>query len=141
MLAIEPESGRVLWEHKGFYGVVDGKYRLMQGVLTRLSLTSGGGKVFVRDRDAIAAMDARTGKECWRTASAAVDPLQRPNHKYYQAVDPVGDLLYSDGVLYSWQITSQRRFPYPIEMLALDAADGALACGKRTAEQADSSRW
>ena len=125
VLAIEPNSGRVLWEHKGFYGVVDGKFRSMKGVLTRLSLTSGGGKVFVRDRDVIVAMEASTGKECWRTASEAVHPLQKPNRKSFQASDPVGDMLYSDGVIYSWQITSERQIPYPIEMLALDAADGS----------------
>jgi len=123
--AIDPDSGRVLWQREGFHGVVDGKYRLMDGTLTRLSLTAGADKMFVRDRDAIVALDARTGAECWRSASEAIAPLKRQRQGIYWAADPVGDLLYSDGVVYSWQVKSHRQFPYPIELLALSSTDGS----------------
>ena len=123
--AIDPDSGRVLWQREDFHGVVDGKYRLMDGTLTRLSLTAGADKMFVRDRDAIVALDARTGAECWRSASEAIAPLKRQRQGIYWAADPVGDLLYSDGVVYSWQVKSHRQFPYPIELLALSSTDGS----------------
>jgi len=125
VVAIDPDSGRVLWEREGFHGVVDSKYRLMDGTLTRLSLTAGADRVFVRDRRTIVAMDARTGAECWRSASEAIAPVKRPRQGINWPADPVGDLLYSDGVVYSWQVTSHRQFPYPIELLAVSSDDGS----------------
>jgi outer membrane protein assembly factor BamB len=74
VVAIDPDSGRTLWEREGFYGIVDGKFRARTSTLTRLSLTAGDGKVFVHDRDAVVALEADDGTERWRVEVEMAEP-------------------------------------------------------------------
>jgi len=126
--AIDPKSGRVKWECKGFHGIVDGKFRASKATLTRLSLTVGEGKVFVHDRDAVVALDADDGAESWRVPVEMVKPKVT---KPYVATDTVSDLLVDDGVLYSYRQLASRGLPYPIEVLALSCEDGSQLWKKR----------
>ena len=53
--ALDPETGRTIWDHKIF-----------QGSLTNGVLATGGGVVFVSMRDGnLSALDARTGADLW----------------------------------------------------------------------------
>jgi len=126
VLAIELDSGKVLWECRGLRGMVDDKYRALRGTLTRLSLTAGDGKVFVRDADAVVAIDARSGKRSW-SATVEAPALAPPSvPRPWDVSTPFSDLLYSEGVVYCWQVTALRGMPAPIELRALAAADGSL---------------
>ncbi len=128
VMAIDPESGRTLWECKGFHGIVDGKFRASDATLTRLSLTVGCGKVFVHDRDAVIALDVKDGTESWRVP---VEMVELDGTRPYVATDTVSDLLVSDGVLYSYRQLANRGLPYPIELLALSSDDGSLLWKKQ----------
>ena len=126
VLAVDLESGQVLWERSGFHGVVDDKYRTLKGTLTRLSLTAGGGKVFVRDKEVVVAIDATSGEPCWQSAAETTMPEPGTSSKSWQVRIPFADLLYSDGVVYSWQLTAFQFSPTPIELMAFAAEDGSL---------------
>jgi alcohol dehydrogenase (cytochrome c) len=53
--AIDPETGKTVWD-----------FKIFQGSLTNGVMATGGGVVFVSTRDGnIAALDARTGKHLW----------------------------------------------------------------------------
>ncbi len=128
VVAIDPDSGRTRWERKGFHGIVDGKFRAKDAMLTRLSLTVGDGKVFVHDQDAIVALGAEDGAESWRVAvERAAPPAARP----FGATDLVSDLLVSDGVLYSYRQRTNRGLPYAIDLQALSCEDGSTLWQKK----------
>nr|MBC8874528.1 PQQ-binding-like beta-propeller repeat protein [Planctomycetota bacterium] len=126
VLAIDLDSGRVLWERRGFHGVVDDKYRALKGTLTRLSLIAGGGKVFVGDKEEVVAIDAQTGEQSWQSAAETTMSEPRVAPRAWQVRIPFGDMLYSDGVVYTWQLAALTGHPTPIELMAFAAEDGSL---------------
>jgi outer membrane protein assembly factor BamB len=130
IMAVDPESGRRLWEAKGLHGVVDGKVRATTEIITRLNVTVGGGKVFALDHDAIVALDSATGRERWRVADPSPAPKKtgtEPGKKLpaWQATDWVSDLLCGDGVLYRYRELPGGGSAPRIEVQALSAEDGS----------------
>lgn len=120
VVALNPESGSILWKKGGFHGVVDGKVRAFTGTITRLNLTVGAGKVFVYDQDAIVALDVRTGDPCW---SVSVESRESKAPDIWRATDWVSDLMVSDDVLYSYQQIEDKRLR--IEVQAFSTTDGS----------------
>lgn len=120
VVALDPESGHILWEKEGLHGVIDGKVRVNAGTIARLNVTAGGDKVYVYDREAIVALDAETGHECWRVPFA---PSEAKPSKVWHPTDYVSDLLVSDGVLYSYREIPGKGLRIIVQALAAD--DGA----------------
>ena len=110
VMAVDAESGDILWESKGYKGIapkVDSLKRYVDS-----SLAVGGAKVFLVDQDDILGLDLRTGKELWRVkrpaqpADAGRSGQRLPYNYYYPDLCAT---VYSDNVLYFSQILPAKR--------------------------------
>ena len=86
--ALDPESGRTMWDFKSF-----------QGSTTNGVLATGGGVLFVSTRDGnLTALDMRTGRHLWHFqtggANAASPMSYAVDGKQYVALSP-GNVLFS----------------------------------------------
>ncbi len=139
VVAVDPQSGKTLWETTGLRGVEDKRVRGLDAKLARLHLTSGGGKIYSLEDDVIVALDAETGKEAWRTPRPKKVSFRNPRDGHVLNMPwDLGSMLYHDGALYFWQgqIPPNRASIYRIELLAVSAADGEVLwskiCGSAT---------
>ncbi len=94
VVAIDADSGKVLWKTGGFNGAVS-KADAIERV-THLNMVLGGERVFLIEDDAVVGLDLATGKRVWRR--------QRPPRKkavtygsYY--FGNLCSLVYHDGVV------------------------------------------
>ncbi len=123
VVAIQTETGRILWEAGPYVGVSsswDEKERI-----TRLALAAGNEHAFFLDGDDVVALDIKTGKEIWR-ASRPPHPPVKAQFDYYCA--NLCTLVYQDGVVLLGQPRPVKgHIPYtPVKMdlVALSAETG-----------------
>jgi len=131
VVAVDPDSGKTIWEKPGLIGIEDRRRRGFDATLTRLYLTSGGGKVYVLEDSDVSALDSTTGRELWRLPRPEKVSFRNPKD-VHPVNDPydLGSMLYSDGVLFVWQPhlppTRARFWQYRMELLAISASDGKI---------------
>jgi outer membrane protein assembly factor BamB len=131
VLTVALDSGEAIWEKAGLQGIEDRRRRGFDATLTRLYITSGGGRVFVLEDANILALDAATGSERWR-----VDRPEKVSLRHPKDVHPVNDpydlgsMLYADGVLFFWQphLPPHRGgfWQYRMELVAISASNGEV---------------
>ena len=108
VVALNAQTGKVLWKTEGFVGVASKADALER--ITHLSMVLGGGKVFVLEEDAVVALSLATGERAWRK--------ERPPRaravtygKYY--FTNLCGLVYHDGiVLFTEPEPTTRRQPW-----------------------------
>ena len=67
MKALDPETGKTVWD-----------FKLYQGSLTNGVLATGGGVLFASSRDGnIIALDAKTGRHLWHYQTGATTARRR----------------------------------------------------------------
>jgi hypothetical protein len=104
VIASDPNTGKILWEQAGFFGIEDRRRRGLSATLTRLLLTSGGGRLFAFDHDELLALDASTGQELWRVARPkSVDQRNLEDMHPVNDQYDLGSMLYWDDIVYCWQ--------------------------------------
>ncbi|HUT09693.1 MAG TPA: PQQ-binding-like beta-propeller repeat protein [Thermoguttaceae bacterium] len=94
VVALNAETGKLLWRTDGFTGVAS-KADAIERV-THLSMVLGGGKVFLIEEDAVVALDLATGKRTWRKERPA-RPKPVTYGSYY--FTNLCGLVYHDGVV------------------------------------------
>jgi len=94
VVALEAETGKLLWRTGGFTGVAS-KADAIERV-THLSMVLGGGKVFLIEEDAVVALDLATGRRVWRKERP--DRPRPVTYGSYYFTNLCG-LVYHDGVV------------------------------------------
>ena len=125
ILAVNADTGAILWQRKGHHGVTAHNDELSR--YTDAYLAVGDDKVFFLDADHIVALDLASGAEAWRMARPPVKKGVIGHYKFYHA--NLCTLVHHDGRLFLGQM-----FPFPdnlnkrqektMTILALDAASG-----------------
>jgi outer membrane protein assembly factor BamB len=114
IMAVDVETGEILWQSKGFGGV-----RRVPGVLphhTSCTLTLGKKQIFLQDGEAIVALDLKTGEERWRFSLQA-------------GVRNASALVYCDGLLFlshpdAGKDKLRKEGPAPAVLTTVDAQTG-----------------
>ncbi|MHC5053399.1 MAG: outer membrane protein assembly factor BamB family protein [Planctomycetota bacterium] len=125
VLAIEADTGRVLWKAGPFTGVRASKG---QDPFGRLELAAGDGRVFVLTPEAIRCLAADSGEESWRIDRPAIPEkaVRRVGFAgMYEFLLEV--MVYRDGVVLLAQPEPNTHHTYhtmPGTLYAFDAADG-----------------
>lgn len=125
ILAVDAESGAVLWERKGYAGVTSRGDELK--TFTDAYLTVGAKRVFFLDGDHVMALDLASGKEAWKS--------RRPTFKkgvYGHNKFNFGNfctLVYQEGLVFFGQIHPNSKNlnawqEKDMDLLALDAESG-----------------
>jgi len=124
ILAIQADTGALLWEKGDFVGV-SSKADAMERI-THLHLAAGGGQLFLVADDAVASLDLKTGAERWRSPRP---PWRRlvTHFGYYFA--NLCTLVYHDGVVLLAQpddTVKRQAWNKPVKttLLGLDASSG-----------------
>ncbi len=125
ILAVDAESGKVLWERKGYTGITSRGDELK--AFTDVYLTVGKDKAFFLDRDHVVALDLETGKEAWK----APRPKAKKDvfgHYQFNFVN-LCTLVYHDGTVFMGQIrpeaTNLNKWQKKaVDVMALDAGSG-----------------
>jgi outer membrane protein assembly factor BamB len=117
VMAVDPESGFILWRKTRFRGIASGLKSDPQG---RLELTVGDQRVFLATDQHVIALDRKTGNEAWRFKRPERNLLRRSKPNYET-------LVYADGVVLFAQ--QERRYSstyymVPTYLYALDAKTG-----------------
>ncbi|MFC1497607.1 PQQ-binding-like beta-propeller repeat protein [Verrucomicrobiota bacterium] len=112
IMAVDAESGDILWESSGYKGIapkVDSLKRYVDS-----SLAVGGGQVFLVDQDSVLGLDLKTGAERWRVKrperpvdSAGGNEKTKFIYEYYYP--DLCSIVYSDGVLFFSQILHKEK--------------------------------
>ncbi len=95
VMAIEAESGKVLWKTGEFEGAAS-KADAIERV-THLTMVLGGGKVFLVEENAVVALDLGTGQRAWRKQRP---PRQKPVTYGSYYFTNLNTLVYHDGVVF-----------------------------------------
>ena len=144
ILAVDVDSGKKLWQADGFIGIYDNRQRGYDATLTRMHITSGGGRVYTVEDDEIVALDSASGKEVWRRdrPGKVMVPLVMTG-KFKAEQHPAGraydlcSFLYQDGMVYFWQVIQKKNGwasnIYDIHLQAISASDGKLIWEKMCA--------
>jgi len=138
IVAVDVDSGEKLWQTDGFVGIRDNRARSYDATLTRMHITSGGGKVYTVETDEIIALDSATGREVWRRdrPEKFITAMANKDHPAARAFD-LCSFLYHDGMIYFWQVTQKKNGwasnIYDIHLQAISASDGELSWTKMCA--------
>jgi len=131
VVAVDPDTGKKIWERPGLAGIVDRRRRGFDATLTRLYLTAGGECVFVVEDTHILALDAATGNQQWRLRRPERQDMRHPDDTH-PVNDPydLASMFYADDTLYFWQphLPPHRGgfWQYRMELLAISTADGEI---------------
>ena len=125
ILAIDADTGAILWERKGYRGVTAHNDELSR--FTDAFLTAGDDRVFFLDADHIVALDLASGAEAWRTPRPPVKKGVIGHYKYNHA--NLCSLTWADGRLFLGQMLPfpdnlNKRQQKEMVILAMDAASG-----------------
>jgi len=125
ILAVDAETGRILWEKKGFKGITAHGDELKR--FTDAYLTVGGDGAFFLDGGHIVALDLKTGAETWRAKRPPVKKAVFGHYQYNHA--NLCTLVYSDGRVFFGQMDPfadnlNKRQEKAMVVLALDARSG-----------------
>ena len=132
VVAMNAQTGEVLWRTDGFTGVAS-KADAIERV-THLTMVLGGGKVFLIEDDAILALDLTTGKRIWRKERPS---RPRPvTYGSYYFTNLCG-LVYHDGVVLLMEpdATLERQpwnAPANSELSAISAETGDVLWTRQT---------
>ena len=105
LVAVDVDRGEKLWQTDGFVGIRDNRARSYDAILTRMHITSGGGRVYTVETDEIIALDAATGREVWRRnrPEKYITAMAHKQHPAARAFD-LCSFLYHNGMVYFWQV-------------------------------------
>ncbi len=125
VLAVDADTGRILWERKGYTGVTSRGDELK--AYTDAYLTAGDDKVFFLDRENIVALDMRSGEEAWKRPRPETKKGVLGHYAFNFA--HFCTLVYHDGMLFLGQInptpTNLNRWQEKdMVILAMDASSG-----------------
>ncbi len=128
VVALDAESGEVLWRSEGFAGAAS-KADAIERV-THLNLVLGGGKVFLVEENAVAALDMKTGEQVWQKARRPDRERPVTYGSYY--FTNLNSLVYHDGlVFFTEPDPTVKRLPWDApahaELLAISAETGDVA--------------
>jgi len=131
VVALDAETGKLLWRTDGFTGVAS-KADAIERV-THLSMVLGGGKVFLIEEDAVVALDLTRGQRVWQK-----DRPPRPRPVTYGSYyfTNLCSLVYHDGVvLFMEPDATLKRQPWNApaksELLAISAETGEVLWTRR----------
>ena len=124
ILAIEADTGKLLWEQGDFVGIASKTDDLER--ITHLTLAVGGGHVVFLEEDAIVCLDLKTGAEQWRASRPTRKEL--PRYRGFRS-DNLCSLVVCDGIVLFCQPleTYERRLwnnPTKSGLLAISAETG-----------------
>jgi len=100
IMAVDADSGRILWECTGLRGITPQGTEMKR--FTDAHLTVGESKVFFLDGDDVAALDIGTGEEAWRRARP--ESAKNVFGHYQFNFRNFCTLVYHDGRVYLGQI-------------------------------------
>jgi outer membrane protein assembly factor BamB len=144
IVAVDVASGVRRWQTDGFVGIKDNRQRGYGATLTRMHITSGGGRIYTVEDDEIIALDSVNGQEVWRRdrPEKVMTPLEMTG-RFKTERHPAGraydlcSFLYQDGVVYFWQVIQKKKGwasnIYDIHLQAISASDGKLVWSKMCA--------
>jgi len=125
VLAVEAESGEILWENQGYRGTTAHNDELNR--FTDAYLTAGEDKVFFIDGDDLVALESTSGKEAWRRPRPLMEKNVIGHYQFNHA--NLCTLVFHEGILFLGQM-----FPFPdnlnarqqktMVLLAMDADSG-----------------
>ena len=119
---LKADTGALLWKKGDFTGVM-AKTDSLRAV-GRLELAAADGRVMLSERNAIAALDLKTGKNLWRIPRPQAD---RYDANFSTTMSELTVLVYSDGVVLYAQPQGGKSFhTVPGTLYAFSAADGSL---------------
>ena len=104
VLAVNAETGDILWEKRGYKGTTGHGDELKK--YTDAYLTAGGGSLFFIDGDDIVALRLESGEEAWRRPRPEMDKDVFGHYQFNHA--NLCTLVYHDDVLLLGQM-----FPFP----------------------------
>ncbi len=121
LAVLDADSGEILWKKDGFIGL----HAKVDSIRPwgRLELVVGEGRIFLTDRNAIVALDIKTGDNLWR--------VERPEVGEYMAnfnsmMSELTALAYNDGVvLFAQPEFGISQHSVPGTMYAYSAKDGS----------------
>lgn len=126
VLALDAESGRLLWRRDGFHGASSKAGALERS--SHLLMVAGGKGLFLVDRDAVVGLDPANGKTIWRRPRPEVSRFVT-NYNYYFA-NLTALVYHDDVVLFAQPELNQKRQlwnePAKGELWGLSAASGEL---------------
>ncbi len=127
IMAVEAESGKVVWERPGYKGLRPTLKLSPQYV--DATLTAGTEGVFFADRSEIVALDRKTGKTLWtvRRPPRSTPPNVERAKGYY--VPDLCTLVYNEGIVFFSQVYDRKNNhpkigTKPTVLFAVDAASG-----------------
>jgi len=104
ILAVNLETGEILWSAKGYRGVTSRGDELKR--FTDAYLTVGSKNAFFLDEEQIIALDLKTGKEAWK---AARPEMQKGVLGHYDfEFKNLCSLVYQDGIVFLGQIEPKK---------------------------------
>ena len=124
VVAMDAESGDVLWRTAGFTGAAS-KADAIERV-THLTMVAGGGRVFVVEEDALVALDAADGSRAWSNVRPKRPrPVTYGSYYFTNLCSPV----YHDGLLFFMEPDAtvkhqQWNAPTKARLSGIDAATG-----------------
>ena len=127
VVALDAESGEVLWRSGGFEGAAS-KADAIERV-THLTMVVGGGKVFLVEENAVVALDMETGERVWRKERQANRERPVTYGNYY--FTNLHSLVYHDGiVLFTEPDPTVERLPWDVaahaDLFAFSAETGEV---------------
>jgi outer membrane protein assembly factor BamB len=95
VMVLKADTGEILWTQAGFKGVSSSPILGNLEHITRLLMAVGSGKVLCVEKDAIVALDLKTGRELWRTRrpELAVKAGERENSYNFSTLVVHGDVV------------------------------------------------
>jgi outer membrane protein assembly factor BamB len=127
ILAVNSDTGEILWDAKGYRGVTSRGDELKK--FTDAYLTVGKKNVFFLNEEQIVAIDIKTGKEAWR---APRPEMQKGLLGHYDfEFKNFCSLVYNDGIVFLGQIDPKKTNlngwqQKSMELQAHDASSGKL---------------
>jgi len=125
ILAVDSETGEILWEKTGYSGITSRGDELK--VFTDAYLTAGDDKVFFLNKDDVVALDMKTGQQTWKSPRPEMEKGVF-GHNHFNFMN-FCSLVYHDNILFLGQIypspTNLNRWQQKdMSLLAMDADSG-----------------
>ncbi len=124
IVAMDAATGRLLWK-SGPYEGIDAN-RGFLNVHRHLNPVTGGGRVYIVTRDALAALDLKTGDEAWTAARPAATEHKT---RYEMNASDMVTTIYHDGVFLFAQMDPGKRLGW------LDEKAAVFACAADTGKK------